>query len=351
MKILGIEIEGVGMFAALTRIEGLGPGVNILSAQNEAGKSTIFKAIRACLFERHSTRNQEVLALATMGRSLPVTVSLDFECDSGRYKLTKSFLKSPKAELRREGKAIALDREADDEAWRLLGIAPGSGRSVDEAAFGLLWVGQGKSLAAPQPTEAATTALNEAIQQEVGELVGGERARTVLQSLQFDLDKLVTKKRGSPKTGGPYDSAQKQLRNLNEELLNAEDQLTKLEGRITELASKRSEHERLADPQEQARINSELKSAQLSLQQGEGALRLLQGAKKDEELAASKRKETKDTVENLRERAERIDRDRKEMHEIEEELGPLKEREREAHEKIENAQQAIKKIDLEEEKA
>ena len=350
MKILGIEIEGVGMFAAPTRIEGLGPSVNILSAHNEAGKSTIFKAIRACLFERHSTRNQEVLVLATTGRSLPVTVSLDFECDSGRYKLTKSFLKSPKAVLRREGKAIARDREADDQAWRLLGIAPGSGRSVDEAAFGLLWVAQGKSLAAPQPTEAATTALNEAIQQEVGELVGGERARTVLQSLQLDLDKLVTKKRGSPKTGGPYDSAQKQLRKLNEELQNAEDQLTKLEGRITELTSKRSEHERLADPQEEARINSELKSARLTLQQGEEALRLLQGAKKDEELVASKRTEAETGLVDLQKRAKRIDSDRKEMHEIEGKLGPLEEWEREVRNNIENTKKAVTEIDKEEEK-
>ena len=334
MKILGVEVEGVGMFASPTRIEGLGPGVNILSAQNEAGKSTIFRAIRACLFERHSTKNQEVLGLATTGRSLPVTVTLDFEHDGERYKLTKSFLKSPKAVLRQEGKTIARDREVDDQTWRLLGIAPGSGRSVDEAAFGLLWVAQGKSLAAPQPTEAATTALNEAIQQEVGELVGGERARTVLQSLQLDLDKLVTQKRGSPKTGGPYDSAQKQLRKLNEELQNSEDQLTKLEDRIIELASKRSEHERLADPQEDAQINSELESARQALQQGEKALILLRETKKDEELAASKRTEAETGFGDLQKCAKQIESDRKEMYEIEGKLGPLEEGEREVHNNI-----------------
>ena len=350
MKILGVEVEGVGMFASPTRIEGLGPGVNILSAQNEAGKSTIFKAIRACLFERHSTKNQEVLALATTGRSLPVTVTLDFEHDGERYKLTKSFLKSLKAELRREGKAIARDREADDQAWRLLGIAPGSGRSVDEAAFGLLWVGQGKSLAAPQPTEAATTALNEAIQQEVGELVGGERARTVLQSLQLDLDKLVTKKRGSPKTGGPYDRDQKQLSKLDQELQNAEHQLTKLEGQITELASKRSEREKLADPQEDARINSELKSARQALQQGEEALILLQGAEKDEKLASAKRNEAETGLVDLQQRAKRIESDRKEMHKIKGKLGPLEKWEREVCNNIENTKKAVSEIDKEEEK-
>ena len=348
MKILGIEIEGVGMFAAPTRIEGLGPGVNILSAHNEAGKSTIFKAIRACLFERHSTRNQEVLALATTGRSLPVTVSLDFEHDDERYKLTKSFLKSSKAELRREGKAFARDREADDQAWSLLGIAPGSGRSVDEAAFGLLWVAQGKSLAVPQPTAAATTALNEAIQQEVGELVGGERARTVLRSLQSDLDKLVTTR--GPKTGGPYHDAQRQLSELADELSTAEHQLTNLDERITELTSKRSEHERLIDPREDARINGELESVRQALQQGEDALRLLQEAEKDEKLAASKHKEAETALNNLRERAERIKIDRNKMHEIKGELCPLAEQERKAREKIKNAEQAVTEIDKEEEK-
>ena len=348
MKILGIEIEGVGMFAAPTRIEGLGPGVNILSAHNEAGKSTIFKAIRACLFERHSTRNQEVLAIATTGRSLPVTVTLDFEHAGERYKLTKSFLKSPKAVLRREGKAIAYDREADDQTWRLLGIAPGSGRSVDEAAFGLLWVAQGKSLAVPQPTEAATTALNEAIQQEVGELVGGERARTVLQSLQSDLDNLVTTR--GPKTGGPYHDAQRQLKTLNDELCTAEHQLTNLDDRMSELVSKRSEHERLVDPQEDARINSKLESARQALQQGEEALKLLQEGEKDEELAASKRKATENYLKNLREHAIRINSDRKKMHGIEGGLRPLEEREREARKKIKNAEQAVTEIYQEEEK-
>jgi uncharacterized protein YhaN len=55
MKLTGVSVEGCGKFGTLTRIEGLGPGVNILSARNEAGKSTLFRAIRTCLFERHST--------------------------------------------------------------------------------------------------------------------------------------------------------------------------------------------------------------------------------------------------------------------------------------------------------
>ena len=349
MRIRGIFVEGVGMFATPTRIEGFEPGVNILSAGNEAGKSTIFKAIRACLFERHNTNNRDVAALATEGLSLPVTVSLDFEHDGGQYELTKSFLKSPKAELRREGQAIARGREADESAWRLLGIAPGSGRSVDPAAFGLLWVGQGKSFTTLQPTEAATTALNEAIQQEVGELVGGERARAVLQSLRSDLENLITKT-GRPRAGGPYDGAQSWLDGLEDALRAAEGKLTDLDGRIAELASKRGDSERLSDPREAERISGELGSARQALNQGEDALKLLQEATKDEELAAAKREQAEADLDDLLERAARIDQDRQELQRLQAELGPLTERETDARDNIKSAEKAIAEIDADEEK-
>ncbi len=65
-------------------LEGLGPGVNILSAANEAGKSTFFRAIRTCLFERHNSAREDIRRLATEGLSLPVSVTLGFEHE-GRH--------------------------------------------------------------------------------------------------------------------------------------------------------------------------------------------------------------------------------------------------------------------------
>ena len=166
--------------------------MNILAAGNEAGKSTLFRAVRACLFERHNTRNEIVRSLATEGLALPVTVTLGFEHEGQSYRTTKSFMKSPAASLIRGATEIARGREADEMIWELLGIAPGAGRSVDEAAFGILWVGQGQSFNAPEPSEAATTALNSAIQAEVGTLVGGERARAVLAALRTELAMFIT---------------------------------------------------------------------------------------------------------------------------------------------------------------
>ncbi|MFN4090937.1 MAG: AAA family ATPase, partial [Alphaproteobacteria bacterium] len=202
MRITAIEVDGVGRFGTATRVDGLGPGVNILAAGNEAGKSTLFRAVRACLFERHNSKNEFLRSLATEGLSLPVCVTLGFEHEGADYVLRKSFVKSPAASLARGGVEIARGREADERVWEMLGIVLGGGRSVDEAAFGILWVGQGQSFRVPEPSEAATSALNAAIQEEVGTLVGGERARKVLAGLREELGRLVTET-GRPRAGGP----------------------------------------------------------------------------------------------------------------------------------------------------
>ena len=78
MKITSLSVEGAGRFGTAVSVQGLGDGVNILAAGNEAGKSTLFRAIRACLFERHSTSNKSVARLCTEGLSLPLSVSLGF---------------------------------------------------------------------------------------------------------------------------------------------------------------------------------------------------------------------------------------------------------------------------------
>lgn len=274
MNITRVMVEGVGKFGTRSEIVGLGAGVNILAAGNEAGKSTLFRAVRACLFERHNTKNESVRILATDGLALPVTVSISFDHADQSYTITKSFIKSPAASLMRGTTEIARGREADEMTWELLGIAPGVGRSIDDAAFGILWVGQGQSFRAPEPTEAATTALNTAIQSEVGALVGGERARSVLAAVKAELGNLVTDT-GRPKAGGPLAAATTQLDATQSELSDAEARLVVLDGQLNELAAKRAERGRLADPAELARMESEHVAAQKEFKDGEAAATLL----------------------------------------------------------------------------
>ena len=123
MKLTHVSVEGCGRFRERVRIEGLGPGVNILSAGNEAGKSTLFRAIRTCLFERHSSTAKDIAGLATDGLSLPVSIRVGFEHDGKHYEIAKSFLKSRSASLVRDGVEIARNAEAGPALAALYGYA------------------------------------------------------------------------------------------------------------------------------------------------------------------------------------------------------------------------------------
>jgi chromosome segregation ATPase len=331
-----IEVEGVGRFGTRARIEGLGEGVNILAAPNEAGKSTFFRAIRACLFERHSSNNADLRVLASEGLSLPVSVTLAFAHDGVAYEIAKSFLKSPSARLKRNGADFARDREADERIWEMLGIAPGGGRSVDEAAFGILWVGQGKSFDLPSPTESATSALNAAIQEEVGILVGGERARQVLTKLTAEIAKVLTDK-GKPRAGGALAEAAREAEAAASDLQEAEVKLAALDRSLDELAKLRGEHRRQADPADTARLKQELDEARRQLKAGEEAAELLRRCAEDERKARDLLAVRERDIEALRERARRIDDGRRRTGEIATQLAPLDEEEAETQRRLTDA--------------
>jgi DNA repair exonuclease SbcCD ATPase subunit len=344
MQINSICVDGVGKFGVRTEITGLGAGVNILSAGNEAGKSTVFRAVRACLFERHNSKNENLRSLATDGLSLPVTVTVGFELDGEQYAITKSFVKSPAASLVKSGVEIARGREADEKLWELIGVAPGSGRAVDESAFGLLWVGQGQSFSAPEPTEAATNVLTSAIQAEVGSLVGGERARAVLAGLKEELGALVTDT-GRPKTGRPFADAATRLESIQQELTDSEARLSILDRQLTDLGAKRRERARLGDPALLQRMMTELAAAQESQKEAEEARARLERSS----LAAQHSKNALDQAErhltNLLERRDRIDDARRREQESQEALTPLQQRETAANEAIRNARDGISALD------
>ena len=56
MFITGLSVESIGCFPSAAHVHGFGQGVNVLAAGNELGKSTLFRAIRTCLFCRHDSK-------------------------------------------------------------------------------------------------------------------------------------------------------------------------------------------------------------------------------------------------------------------------------------------------------
>ncbi len=284
MLIQALSVEGIGRFASAAHIEGFGPGVNVLAAGNEVGKSTLFRSIRTCLFSRHDSKAQEIRDLATDDSQLPATIRLTFERDGHTYVIRKSFLRSPGAILTKDGREIARAKQADEAIWDLLGIEPGSGRSLDDGAFGLLWVGQGASFVAPAPGATATSLLNAAIESEVGALVGGERARQVLAEIQLELGRFLTET-GRPRSDGPLWRATRDLEHWRAAEAERQAKLDALERELAELMQRRRRHRELTDPAATAEMAQELLRAKNSLAEARSAAQELRRFEAEESAA------------------------------------------------------------------
>ena len=322
MKLTHVSVEGCGRFAKPARIEGLGSGLNILSASNEAGKSTLFRAIRTCLFERHGSVKEEIASLATDGMTLPITITVGFETGGKHYEIRKSFLRSKSASLSCDGVEKWRNAEADEEVWRLLGIAPKSTKAIDEAAYGILWVAQGHSFHTPEPSEGAKSAFNTVIQQEVGTLVGGERARLLLNNVNEELARYITKT-GQPKSGGPLDAALKESAQRATERLEVEEQLKELRQRIDELDGQRRAYAQANDPATLAKLKEELKAAEASLKEAEAASEVIARLETEERQAQQLAAAQNDKLTALTRQAGEIDDSRQRLKALANELAPL----------------------------
>lgn len=267
MLIKGLMVEGVGCFSRATRVEGFSEGVNVLAAGNEVGKSTLFRAVRTCLFSRHDSKGQEIRDLSSDDGQLPATVELVFEHEGHSYTIRKSFLRSPSAVLMKNGREISRSKHADEATWDLLGVSPGSGRTVDDGAFGVLWVGQGSSFGAPAPGPAASSALNTAIESEVGALIGGERARATIEDINAELRRSLTET-DRPKSDGPLYRSAREAEQWCAAETEARAKLSALERQFAELSQLRERHRDLTDPAVAYQLASELVEAKESLDAG-----------------------------------------------------------------------------------
>ncbi|MCC5022407.1 MAG: AAA family ATPase [Candidatus Synoicihabitans palmerolidicus] len=100
MILQAIELHHVGRFRETVRLDPFAPGLNILAAPNESGKSTALHAAARALFDKHTTKGEELKALQPAGTDLAPRIAVEFATAAGRYRIEKTFLLKPTSELR-----------------------------------------------------------------------------------------------------------------------------------------------------------------------------------------------------------------------------------------------------------
>ncbi len=214
MILHALELTHVARFREKVRIGPFAPGLNVLAAPNESGKSTALHAAARALFDRHSIRSEEIKALQPAGTSLAPRVLVEFETRGGRFRVAKTFLQRPESQLHQlRGGTWELVAEADAADQRVQALLqstlPGRGATRPEhwGFLGFLWARQGEPTAWPGLADA-----------DVGQRIRARLARVeldpIIEQLRrrlADAAEAIITTTGQARTGGPLRAAEDDL--------------------------------------------------------------------------------------------------------------------------------------------
>jgi energy-coupling factor transporter ATP-binding protein EcfA2 len=241
VKVSAIRLKEVGRFRDPVALEGLSGGLDVLAGPNEAGKSTIFKALRLALTAKHTSKTQDIEAFRPYAGGAPL-VEVDLQIGNTRWRLRKQFLAGRAAELQDMSSGRLLrGADAESELERLLGRKD----QKDNDPFGLVWVEQGNPAAGPQVKPGAP--LLAALEAEAGAAAGSSAVRAVLALVRAELAEFVTS-HAVPRPTGRYKAAIERQQELAARKGSAQARLDSAEARLAKLAELRAALQRLADP-------------------------------------------------------------------------------------------------------
>ena len=283
MILHAVELTHVGPFRETVRLGPFAPGLNLLCAPNESGKSIVVRAAARTLFDRHTTKGDELKAFQPVGTDLAPRITVEFETRAGRFRIEKTFLHSPQSVLKEclSGiwQPIADADMADQRVQALLSSSlPGKGPTKPEhwGFLGFLWARQGEVVEWPRLEDAP-----------VGQRIRARLARIeldpIIEQLRTRLataaDAIFTSK-GQPKANGPLDVAEKDLANIEADhatlrktradLDSAQQRYTHANSAVAQLENEHADREEAAAiARDQAftaeRLRGELEARQLAL--------------------------------------------------------------------------------------
>ncbi|GBR45567.1 GTP-binding protein [Acetobacter pomorum] len=195
MILTDIQLECVRRFISPVRLEGLGAGLNVLAAPNEAGKSTVLMALRAALTLRHGSKAQAVKEMQPYGGGAP-HIGVGFEWSGKSCWLEKRFMKGAFARL--DLGHERFDGDTAEERLNDLLELEKNGKSEAIGLWNALLVRQGESFAAPVLNNAGRSSIQNCLEHGVQEVTGIAAAGALLERVRSRLGQLQTAATGKP---------------------------------------------------------------------------------------------------------------------------------------------------------
>ena len=242
LHITRLRVEQLRRFRKPLELRGFEPGLNILAGPNEAGKSTLVRAIRAAFFERHRSTVVDDLRPWGEGSGATPQIELDFVLDGQPHQLVKSFLGKKRCTLR-IGVRTLDGTEAEDHLAQRFGFAfasKGASKPEHWGIPGLLWVEQGRGQ--ELDVDPARDHLHDALQGQVGAAAGALAATggdELLDRFRDQRNALLT---GTGKPRAAYLEAAEAIATLQSQADGLDGQIATYRQQVDQLAALRQQH-------------------------------------------------------------------------------------------------------------
>lgn len=283
LRLTHLKVEQLRRFRQPFELAQLQPGLNLFTAPNEAGKSTLVRAIRAAFFERYRSKSVDDLRPWGDSGATP-SVEIGFELDGQAGLLSKSFLgNKARCDLRIGGQTWT-GADAEEHLAQMLGFAyAGKGASKSEhwGIPGLLWVEQGSGQDLKEAADHAYGHLHQALESHLRASHASALTATggdaVLAAVNEQRDLLLTST-GRPR--GPYAEAIARVDALRERCQELEDKVLTYQQQVDDLSRLRAEQQRDEADRPWDGLQAQLTEAREALQVAEQAGQQLSDARR-----------------------------------------------------------------------
>ncbi|WP_133140657.1 AAA family ATPase [Legionella genomosp. 1] len=334
MLLKSIAIENFQQYEKPFELTGLSSGINVIYGDNEAGKSTLLRALRAILFDRFNGMGADDFAGYKGGSP---EVKIEFELVGNSYTLEKIFSK------KKDGRALLTNEkgvqwsgsEAEIHLAELLkfeSVERGLAKSEQQGIYGVLWVEQGSAwhqVCISNNTKASQTIQN-VLSHELTDMLSQGKGESLLNKFCDELNEFQTEKGGKPR--GQYKEkleaqadAEQRLKNLISELNNYQqkvDQLSDYQQELTSLIENRTEEN---DTEQLEKARKQLKYVQEVNQQYEQCKQDLKLAELKHQNAETAWVERNKLIDNLHKDTENHETLLSQIEDLETETSQLKE--------------------------
>ena len=290
-------------------------GTTVVHGPNEHGKSSLMQAVDLLLTTKSSSGKSDVKDVKPAGRDVGSLVEVELRCGDHHLTCRKRFNRDRITEL--EIHAPTAEQLSGDEAHdRLRAVLEAN---VDEALFGALWFQQGRDLESVDLEDSAAVAA--ALDTQAGGPGTGSGDDALLERVRKEFERYFTP---SGKAGQALKNSEQALRRSKEDLDELQGRLESLEGDIEQLEELERQLSALEESLEL--LGPELAERTAELEEISGLQAKVERAVAAEQLAEQKRIGTRQALELRTGLVRSIDELTVEITDLEEQLGPDRER-------------------------